>query len=210
MPVKQLKGFEKVGIAPGESREVSFRLTPEELYVFDADSDSYFVPAGEYEVLVGGASDALVLSSHFSLEPAEARPDLQVINIRTVPPFPQEGDAVSFVASMLNRGTGPSAAGTPQTVQFWVNNEIVATSEAWLDSIPVGGMAVVSTSDKSTEVPAWTARNGQQSIRAAVDFQDITAETIESNNSSEATLALPGGKARTVGSPGSTNVRSGL
>ena len=54
-PVKELKGFARVPLKSGESREVRFRLTPEHLRYYDIDMNR-IVEAGEYEVLVGPSS----------------------------------------------------------------------------------------------------------------------------------------------------------
>ena len=67
MPVKQLKGFKKVALQPGETKRVTFTLTSDDLYIFDADEGRYRVPTGSYTVRVGGASDRLPLKAGFTL-----------------------------------------------------------------------------------------------------------------------------------------------
>jgi beta-glucosidase len=194
MPAKQLKGFAKVKIAPGKTQRVTFRLTPEELYVFDAERDRYFVPGGSYRVMVGSASDQLNLVGQFTLQTATERPDLQVANIRTIPAFPKPGEAVTFVASVFNRGTGPSPAGIAPQVEFRVNGKVMATGTGSTNSIAAGGMILVASAGDATGQGVWTARPGNFEIQAAVDPKRIIAETIESNNKTKATLTLPGGK----------------
>ena len=56
-PVRELKGFQKVALKPGESREVTFTLTPEALAFHHADL-SFAPEAGRFEVFVGGDSTA--------------------------------------------------------------------------------------------------------------------------------------------------------
>lgn len=56
-PIRELKGFEKVTLEPGESREVTFTLKPTDLAFHHADMR--FAPeAGRFEVFVGGDSTA--------------------------------------------------------------------------------------------------------------------------------------------------------
>ena len=55
-PLKQLKGFERVTLAPGESREVEFEITPETLSFWRKDM-TFGPEAGEFRLFVGGASD---------------------------------------------------------------------------------------------------------------------------------------------------------
>lgn len=57
-PVKELKGFAKVALAPGESKTVDFALDDRSFAVWDG---GWKVPAGTYGVLVGGASDDIRL-----------------------------------------------------------------------------------------------------------------------------------------------------
>ncbi|GGY37872.1 beta-glucosidase BglX [Parvularcula lutaonensis] len=56
-PVRELKGFEKVSLKPGEARRVSFTLTDEELGFYGPRGD-YRVEPGAFDVFVGGSSEA--------------------------------------------------------------------------------------------------------------------------------------------------------
>lgn len=51
-PVRELKAFEKISLAPGESKTVTFRLTAEDLSFYKNDL-SYGTEAGKYTVWVG-------------------------------------------------------------------------------------------------------------------------------------------------------------
>ncbi len=51
-PVKELKGFQKIALEPGESREVRFRITPELLKFYNYDLEFVAEP-GEFEVQIG-------------------------------------------------------------------------------------------------------------------------------------------------------------
>ena len=54
-PVRELKGFQKIELAPGESRNVSFAITPDLLRYFD-DQLRYIAEPGEFRVYIGGDS----------------------------------------------------------------------------------------------------------------------------------------------------------
>ena len=54
-PVKELKGFEKIDLAPGESRPVTFTLRPGDLAFYTARGVWEAEP-GEFEVFVGSSS----------------------------------------------------------------------------------------------------------------------------------------------------------
>ena len=55
-PVKELKGFEKVYLRPGESRPVEFTLTRQDLSFFDADEHAWVAEQGDFEALLGTSS----------------------------------------------------------------------------------------------------------------------------------------------------------
>jgi beta-glucosidase len=57
-PVKELKGFQKIMLQPGESREVKFVLTERDLSFYRKDM-TFGTEQGEYEVMVGGSSDSV-------------------------------------------------------------------------------------------------------------------------------------------------------
>jgi len=54
-PAKELKGFEKVELAPGESKTIEFTITPEML-LFTGLEMKPILEAGDYEVMVGTSS----------------------------------------------------------------------------------------------------------------------------------------------------------
>jgi beta-glucosidase len=54
-PVKELRGFEKVSLAPGETATVSLPITPESLAFYDIEM-KYVVEPGEFLVMVGTSS----------------------------------------------------------------------------------------------------------------------------------------------------------
>ncbi|MGL4993597.1 MAG: beta-glucosidase BglX [Bacteroidales bacterium] len=54
-PVKELKGFEKITLNPGEAKTVSFEITPEMLKFYNYDLE-YVFEAGDFDVMIGGNS----------------------------------------------------------------------------------------------------------------------------------------------------------
>lgn len=55
-PVKELKGFSKVKLAPGETREVTFTIGKEALSFFDDTRHEWVAEPGKFEALVGASS----------------------------------------------------------------------------------------------------------------------------------------------------------
>ena len=54
-PVKELKGFQRIHLAAGESREISFDITPEMLKFYNAELKHVIEP-GDFQIMVGGNS----------------------------------------------------------------------------------------------------------------------------------------------------------
>ena len=51
-PVKELKGFQKIGLKPGESRKVTFTITPEDLKFYNNEL-KYDWESGDFLIMVG-------------------------------------------------------------------------------------------------------------------------------------------------------------
>jgi len=62
-PVKQLRGFERVALGPGEKKTVKLKLTPEDLQLLDADMHWRVVP-GDFEIMVGKSSADILLQGN--------------------------------------------------------------------------------------------------------------------------------------------------
>jgi beta-glucosidase len=57
-PVRELKGFQRVALAPREKKTVSFKLGPEELTYWSAAKKGWVEDASDFDVWVGGDSNA--------------------------------------------------------------------------------------------------------------------------------------------------------
>lgn len=64
-PEKELKGFEKVELNPGESRLLSFTLNKQALSSFDTKMHEWVCEAGEFEVLIGNSSRNILAKAGF-------------------------------------------------------------------------------------------------------------------------------------------------
>ena len=66
-PVKELKGFAKVDLAPGQTKKVKFEITAEHLSFFDDKQHAWVAEPGEFEALIGAASDDIRTAVSFTL-----------------------------------------------------------------------------------------------------------------------------------------------
>ncbi|AQX50920.1 glycoside hydrolase family 3 C-terminal domain-containing protein [Elizabethkingia anophelis] len=67
-PVKELKGFEKINLKPGEQKEVSFTIDKSALSFFDAATHQWLAEPGEFEALVGASSSDIKTKMKFTLQ----------------------------------------------------------------------------------------------------------------------------------------------
>jgi beta-glucosidase len=66
-PPRRLVGWSKIALGPGEQKEVTVKVEPKMVSVFNPDKDSWEVVSGEYKVWAGGSSRDLPLSATISV-----------------------------------------------------------------------------------------------------------------------------------------------
>ncbi|PTY05185.1 glycosyl hydrolase [Opitutaceae bacterium EW11] len=67
-PEKELKGFSRVTLKPGESRTVRLRVPARDFAYWDVNRHGWNTAAGEYRIFVGGASDQIKLEGSVSVK----------------------------------------------------------------------------------------------------------------------------------------------
>jgi beta-glucosidase len=68
-PPNQLKGFEKIGLKPGESKVVTMKLDKDSLGAWDTDAHGWRVYPGSYTAMVGRSSRDIRLKGSFTIAP---------------------------------------------------------------------------------------------------------------------------------------------
>lgn len=66
VPVKQLRGFKRVGLKPGESKTVEFILQPDDISLLDTNLETIVEP-GTFEVMIGESCEDIVLKETFEV-----------------------------------------------------------------------------------------------------------------------------------------------
>jgi beta-glucosidase len=69
---KTLRGFERIHLKPGETKTVSFTLTPDDLALWDR-SNHFVVEPGKFRVMIGSASEDIRLTGEFEIAPVQTR-----------------------------------------------------------------------------------------------------------------------------------------
>ena len=67
-PVKELKAFQKVYLQPGETREVTLSVGIDALSFYDETTQTWKAEAGDFEALIGTASDKIAQQLTFKLK----------------------------------------------------------------------------------------------------------------------------------------------
>lgn len=67
-PVKELKGFHKVNLQPGQTEVLHFEITPAELSFFDEKSHSWKAEPGKFEAIIGSSSADIRAKVPFELK----------------------------------------------------------------------------------------------------------------------------------------------
>jgi beta-glucosidase len=66
-PVKELKGFAKVALKPGETKRVTLKLDRRAFSFYDVKKGGWTAEPGDFTILVGGSSDNIQLRNKFTL-----------------------------------------------------------------------------------------------------------------------------------------------
>lgn len=65
--VKELRGFERISLEPGQSEKVTFTMTPEDLSIIN-DEGRYVLEPGDFNAMVGSSSTDIRLSQQFTIK----------------------------------------------------------------------------------------------------------------------------------------------
>lgn len=65
-PVKELKGYRRISLEPGETKRITFHLPVDQLAFYDMDSN-LIIEAGKIEIMVGGSSDDVCLRGEIEI-----------------------------------------------------------------------------------------------------------------------------------------------
>lgn len=68
-PVKELKGFEKVALEPGESKTVRFELSKRAWAYYDVEAKGWYTEEGEFQILAGASSQDIRLEETVYITP---------------------------------------------------------------------------------------------------------------------------------------------
>lgn len=99
-PIKELKGFEKVELQPGETKEVTFTLDSRAFAYYETTLSDWFVENGECEIQAGTSSRDIALKETVTLH-SDRRLSLLVDDMTTVGEVLRAGKMTSLLKEKL-------------------------------------------------------------------------------------------------------------
>jgi beta-glucosidase len=179
-PPRQLKGFQKVTLRPGQSTTVRFTLTGHDLSYWDDTANGWVLPDGQYQVYVGDSSALanLPLQGSFTVTRTVGARYATV----SAPPVIPAGSKSTVTVTLVNDGdyAMPGARFTLDVPDGWT-----ATPAGPLPGDVVPGQTVTAS---YTVTPPASATPGSSALTAR-----ITASQLPGNSTVEAsaTVAVP-------------------
>ncbi len=79
-PIKELKGFEKVSLNPGETKTVTMTLDKRAFAYYNTQIHEFHVESGEFDILVGGSSRDIALKASVYVESTKIIPKRYHLN----------------------------------------------------------------------------------------------------------------------------------
>lgn len=105
-PVKELKGFEKVELAPGEEKEVSFILDKRSFAYYNTEISDWDVETGDFTIMIGKSSRDIALSAVVRVESTRQYKRVFTINstFGDIMADPKGQEIVSKMLEKMNLG----------------------------------------------------------------------------------------------------------
>lgn len=148
------------------------------------------IPAMTYplEIVAANCDGAVSEPAKVSATTTDAFPDLTVLDLKTIPESPKEGDMVTIVASIKNCGNLPTKKGVTVGVKFQLNGKTICWSDKFSGPLAPGKEIELSPNGGPKGQTKFKAAKGQQRITAIVDDMYRIVESNEANNKMTITL----------------------
>lgn len=128
---KELKGFEKIALNPGESKEISFTLDKRSFAYYNVDDKDWFVEEGDYQILIGASSRDIRLEGQVHVIP-DTKPSFTADRFSVVKELQDLGRSTETLTKVLNAALdnmnqGDGGALSPQMMQAMVQEMPLAS-----------------------------------------------------------------------------------
>lgn len=141
-PVKELKGFEKIELAPGETKTVTFRLNDRAFAYYNTQIQDFHVETGDFKISVGSSSRDIRLEAEVYVESTRSIPKKYHLNT-TFGDISRDPEAEKFLAPLYAACTMIDACDTNSAEGLGTSSK--AMQDAMMQYMPL--RALVSFQD---------------------------------------------------------------
>lgn len=134
-PAKELKGFAKAALEPGETKTVTLEITARDLSWYNVEMSDWYAASGKYEVMIGHASDDIRLTAEVNFTTAKT-PPLTVDGSTTLGELMENPKTAAILGQMLQMAFGAAAGDGTSSME---SND--ATAQATMFAMPLKSLA---------------------------------------------------------------------
>ncbi|WP_455584188.1 glycoside hydrolase family 3 C-terminal domain-containing protein [Bacteroides sp.] len=129
-PLKELKAYQKVYLAPGESKKVVFYLKEDAFSYYDVDATSFVLDEGDYDISIGFSSAELPLKEEITIKGATGIESIvSGSKMILIPTVVESGESVAI------------SSGVASKVDIFNTSGILKASFCDTDHIPTVGLS---------------------------------------------------------------------
>ena len=137
-PAKELKGFAKVALQPGETKTVTLEITARDLSWYNEEMSDWYAASGKYEVLVGHACDDICLTGELQFTTIKT-PPMVVDGSTTLGELAENPKTAAVLGQMLQQAFGAATGDNNAGMQ-----SEDATAQATMFAMPLKSLASFS------------------------------------------------------------------
>lgn len=134
-PVKELKGFSKLELKPGETKTAVMKLTARDLSYFHTELGDWYAPSGTYAILAGHASDDIRLQTELSFTTKKMLP-MTIDGTTTLGDLMADPRTAAVLGDVLKQAFGQAAEGDNAGME-----SEDATARATMNAMPLKSLA---------------------------------------------------------------------
>ena len=139
-PLKELKGFEKVSLEPGETKTVTIELDYRSFAWYSTNLGDWYAAGGSYEILIGASSRDIRLLSKVTLKTARVLP-LHVHKNTTLGELCRNPRTKEIAEKLANQILAGMGAGASEAASEAISDEM---NTAMIDSMPLRALRSVT------------------------------------------------------------------
>jgi beta-glucosidase len=136
-PQKELKGFEKVWLEPGEKKSVEIALNSRSYAFWDEDLKDWYIEGGDFEIMIGSSSRDIRLNGEICLPESQHKEQVYGVNseIHEIVQHPELGPVIQSIIQQFKQLFGSYENGTPEASMI----------DAMVDEMPLRNMVTFSS-----------------------------------------------------------------